>query len=453
MSECGLEVLDVDTFLDLGNLKWLDLSNNHIKTIQANTFRGLALDHLFLNGNRNIQLLPGSFDGLFVAGLYLHECSLKSLRPEVIESLNGTLTNLWLNGNELERLDKSLLGVFASFQHMRLGSNPIHCSCEAIWLKEFYDGSVEVFKGATQPSCTQPARLKGKHFGDLSLADFRCHAPVFNNIDVMFTPAHGRLKCSATGEPIPTLFWIQPSGKTTKYGPTSLGEGSLRADGVLDLHIEQAAEQASMMGMYICVAKNEAGNITLAINVSWPTPEGEQTSHGGHRHSNSGSHPQSVTMDNKSQHLQSPTAARLPSTLIVDKLNGFVETDLVTLSSLGTKVELGSELHRLFSVTELVLAVVATHVFTLLLALLLVLLYYRRRTKLRHNQEVLLTDRGIASPLNKIKTSDIVSSSPGDKCSSVPASDILYHNTANFNYGNKNGSLVYPPPPRSIRHN
>jgi len=31
MSECGVESLEVDTFLDLSNLKWLDLSNNRIK--------------------------------------------------------------------------------------------------------------------------------------------------------------------------------------------------------------------------------------------------------------------------------------------------------------------------------------------------------------------------------------------------------------------------------------
>jgi Ran GTPase-activating protein (RanGAP) involved in mRNA processing and transport len=31
MSECGLEQLQVDTFVDLVELRWLDLSNNRLK--------------------------------------------------------------------------------------------------------------------------------------------------------------------------------------------------------------------------------------------------------------------------------------------------------------------------------------------------------------------------------------------------------------------------------------
>lgn len=73
---------------------------------------------------------------------------------------------------------RSLAGVFSSLQHLRLGSNPLHCGCEAVWLMQFYERNAEVFKGASEPSCAAPARLRGQHFNQLSLSDFRCQASV-----------------------------------------------------------------------------------------------------------------------------------------------------------------------------------------------------------------------------------------------------------------------------------
>jgi len=69
---------------------------------------------------------------------------------------------------------RSLTTIFTALQHLRLGSNPLHCGCEAVWLMELYERSGDVFKGASQPSCASPARLRGQHFNELSLSDFRC---------------------------------------------------------------------------------------------------------------------------------------------------------------------------------------------------------------------------------------------------------------------------------------
>jgi len=77
-----------------------------VQLIKDYTFRGLTLDHLFLNGNRQIQLEAGSFEGLITAGLYLHDCSLRRLRVEVLAPLNVTLRNLWVNGNDIERIGR-----------------------------------------------------------------------------------------------------------------------------------------------------------------------------------------------------------------------------------------------------------------------------------------------------------------------------------------------------------
>ena len=54
-------------------------------------------------------------------------------------------------------------------------------------------------QGAEPPSCLTPMKLAGKFFNQLSQDDFRCTAPVFNNIDAVFNEEQGRLRCTATG--------------------------------------------------------------------------------------------------------------------------------------------------------------------------------------------------------------------------------------------------------------
>ena len=263
-SECGIETIEAGAFVDLKNLQWLDISNNRIRIIADETFRGLSLQHLFLNGNRNIQLGPRSFDGEFATnGLYLHDCSLSWINPDVLTPLGTSLRFLWLNGNELEKLERRFLPYFLRLRHLRLGSNPLRCNCEAVWLKEFYDKNGEIFKGAVAPSCLAPKSLKGKYFTELSLFDLRCQAPQFKNIDVSMKAGNVRLGCKATGDPAPALFWIRPSGKTTKFSPP-MEEDVLASDAVLQL---DPIDPDAVPGMYVCVATNEAGNATLTVNI------------------------------------------------------------------------------------------------------------------------------------------------------------------------------------------
>lgn len=424
LSECGIETIEVETFVDLGNLKWLDLSNNRIRVLQDYTFRGLQLQHLFLNGNRNMQLRTRSFAGLETTGLYLHECSLKRLHPDVLFQLNLTLKYLWLDGNELERLDKKLLPLFQSLSHLRLGSNPFHCNCEVIWLKEFYDKNGEIFKGSPPPSCLTPMKLKGKFFNTLSLFDFRCSPPVFNNIDAVFDSSQGRLRCTASGDPAPTLFWIQPSGESSRYSPPQDDEARSN-EGVLAISPSPAAgpnspagdQKDDLSGMYICLAFNDAGNVTLTLNVSWPhLKNGLRTDlpptlgHRGHHHH--GRHP---------HHIETPGSSLPPSTLPPTKstktsrshddvsdvsnqnnvnnnknspaANGKDRSfnNFTALHTFDNVYDFNSRRSggRLFNLTELVGAIIGTHVCTLLLCLILMPIYLKRQWKKRHSHHAL----------------------------------------------------------------
>ena len=206
LSECGLEQIEVGAFSDLAHLRWLDLSNNRIKAIDARTFDGLTLQHLFINGNRNVRIVDESFAGLATTGLYLHDCSLRDIRPESVVRLNFTLRYLWLNGNELERLDPRLQQLFEVLLHLRLGTNPLRCNCWAVWLKRFFDESRDMFKGALPPTCLRPRSLKGRPFTNITIHDLRCQVwknNTFKNrstcFDVSFSGVYRRLSSSSLG--------------------------------------------------------------------------------------------------------------------------------------------------------------------------------------------------------------------------------------------------------------
>lgn len=263
MSECGIEELEPSTFADLFGLRWLDVSNNRLRRLERDTFRDLSLEHLFLNGNREIEILPDSFHGLATTGLYLHDCLLSSLAPEALHPVRSGLRYLWLNGNRLERVDRGLLEVFSSLHHLRLGSNPLLCNCDVIWLKEFFDSNEDIFRGALPPTCAWPAKLKARHFSELDVELFRCRVPMFSRVEAFFNDSQIRLNCRATGDPAPSLYWIQPSGSASRYSPPADLEVQ-ENEGVLLIGGDPADSQR---GMYICIANNEAGNVTLTIDI------------------------------------------------------------------------------------------------------------------------------------------------------------------------------------------
>jgi len=383
----------VGTFSDLSHLRWLDLSNNRIRALAAGTFAGLALQHLFLNGNRHVELVPGSFDGLVTTGLYLHDCSLSRLPADVLKPLNATLRYLWLNGNELTVVDVGLLPLFDSLSHLRLGSNPLHCNCEMTWLKDTFDRSPNTFRGAAAPSCLTPVRLRGRYFGDLQPTDFRCQPPAFSDIETAFGADAGgaRLRCTAVGDPAPTLYWIQPSGKTTRYA-APIGDEVRRNVGLLTVRETDtgSAEASSLFGMYICVANNEAGNVTLTINVSWPFASSNRVSSTAAGEFQTPLPPPS----NAESNAVVPTSR---TSLDLARLGNYTVFD-VTASSGSDDDEEEAELtvgsrQKLFTVTELVCAIIGTHLGTLALCLIALPLLYRRRRWVAERDK---RDRGAA---------------------------------------------------------
>lgn len=400
MSECGIDDIEVGAFSELVNLRWLDLSNNRIKVLRRLVFEGLNLQHLFLNGNRHLTLIAGSLEGLMTTGLYLHDSSLTEIPPDVLSPLNSTLRYLWLNGNELTGLDVPLRGLLYTLIHLRLGSNPLHCNCELMWLKEFHDRNGDVFKGAASPSCFSPSRLKGKLFNQVTLFDFSCQVPAFTDIEVAFGLSGARLKCTAAGDPMPTLYWIQPSGKATKYSSKSDDEETGRNEGVLT--VNEVKDLESLRGMYICVAHNEAGNVTLTINVSWSDVNSSGTSRESLIALNSpvlNASPHPLTEDDSSKRILFLDSHfgpdEVPGRAVDLEEEQVVELQLprtrVAINSTGIPRRSKEDPEPLFTVVELVCAVFGTHLCTMFICLVAISKFYRCRVKPKSSAQEKLT--------------------------------------------------------------
>jgi len=98
-------------------------------------------------------------------------------------------------------------------------------------------------------------------------------APMFNEVEATFNvdESAGRLTCVASGEPAPMLYWIQPSGKATRYSAPSTSDDDQLGlnEAVLELGRDGRTDPDES-GMYICVADNDAGNATLTVSLPSP---------------------------------------------------------------------------------------------------------------------------------------------------------------------------------------
>lgn len=377
LSECSVDAVEVGAFEALKSLRWLDMSNNRIRIIEPETFRGLRLQHLFLNGNRNLVLVPDSFAGFLTTGLYLHDCSLVSVDPDVFRPLNATMRYLWLNGNDMERIDPDFRSVFATLLHLRLGTNPLDCGCDAVWLKKFFDENVEILRGSLPPSCLTPRKLRGRYFNELAPFDLRCRAPQFTTVEAHFGPEATRLRCSASGLPVPVLYWTGPSGSTVRFVPSSEGDDWAQDhEAVLTVPLPPEADRRDhVTENYICSASNDAGNVTLTVSV----PSTAMTSGKG-----STTSPNSVTqVETEGWADQSSIVTQVQ--ISVPDLAG--ESDRRLLfhhpEPNETQPDLWRRLRtdRTFSLAELAWAVMLTHLGTMTVSLLVVVVVFfvRRR--------------------------------------------------------------------------
>ena len=193
----SLRVIPKDVFIPLQNsLERLDLSGNILKSIELGALDGMSsLKTLELNDNKMASLQNGLFNHLVrLSSLNLQENKLSSL-PDKIFSNQKRLSILNLASNSFSDLPQATLQVskelisldlshnqihmfgvctankFPNLEFLSLKSNPLHCDCNLLLLKE------------SQPNlniegiCTSPTEFENQHIAKTSMPN-RCFSEI-----------------------------------------------------------------------------------------------------------------------------------------------------------------------------------------------------------------------------------------------------------------------------------
>nr|XP_022908749.1 protein slit [Onthophagus taurus] len=183
-------------FQHLTKLRILQLTDNHIHTIEKDTFKNLnTIERLRLNGN-NLRHIP---DNLFSFQTNLFRLDLSHNQISVIgrKTLRGisAIKNLQLDNNGITCIDDQALRFFKDleilslnnnnltwigrdmFKNMfrlrvlKLNDNLLHCDCQLSWLARYLRHNARLGQNT---KCHSPNHIKGQNVVDLREQEFKC---------------------------------------------------------------------------------------------------------------------------------------------------------------------------------------------------------------------------------------------------------------------------------------
>ncbi|XP_067892986.1 type III endosome membrane protein TEMP [Heterodontus francisci] len=156
----------------LGNLVFLNLSNNHIPTLNREIFMSLKMLKVLDLSNCKIDMLhPMAFKGLIsLHSLILKNNRIKDLAPRFLSDMQA-LSILDLKNNKLTIVTIQLLEKFEEIHEVRLQGNSWVCDCALYplqkWLMLQLDHAEEIH-------CVSPPDLQGKNLLNLDLSPVSC---------------------------------------------------------------------------------------------------------------------------------------------------------------------------------------------------------------------------------------------------------------------------------------
>ena len=155
-----LESIPDEAFAGLGQLTYLNLDQNHLKTVTHRMFSDLSkLEELNLNNNQIVTIHDNAFDDLgqlrylyignnrlkavnhtmfshlsHLEVLVLYDNQLETIHDDAFLGLAGLL-HLSLLKNRLSSLSVSLARTMSHLERVDLRDNPLVCDCQLAWLQ------------------------------------------------------------------------------------------------------------------------------------------------------------------------------------------------------------------------------------------------------------------------------------------------------------------------------
>ncbi len=260
-------------FPDLGVL---DVSRNHIRSLEHTDFTNLQSLNALLMSNNELQALPPSMGEALqqLVVLDVSNNSLSTLQPETLNQLSSRLHTLDVQNNSIQILPSELGPRFRQLTALKLQGNPFHCNCQMLWLwewvKDLSFGDVDAVLG----NCHTP---EPKVITQMRPSDFRCSPPLVTfSIGGNFRDGGWlRLRCTSQGDPAPAMLILGPDLENAGAVPewVTLGNSTPPADRSItenNLDITLQDFNCSQHATFTCVTSNLEGtkNATDSVNQS-----------------------------------------------------------------------------------------------------------------------------------------------------------------------------------------
>lgn len=291
LRNAGIHEIHADSFRDMRILVEIDLSDNHVRTLEPDTFLGNErLRILILSGNPLGGLKSHQFPVLqHLRNLELQRCSLTDIHGQAFVRLLG-LESLKLDGNELEYLEASVISSLPRLKTLTLDGNRWSCDCRLRGFRTWLIPETPSKLYSVPQSCSKPERLKGRRWEEVKPVEFACEPEVFVLASTIQEETNGNLSlaCLATGDPEPEVWWQLNGGPVNltrandqPYLGTYVSHVSSDANYVLYTEkTERSTDRWSNLtvynasdgdaGEYACFAKNIAGLARDTVSVAIP---------------------------------------------------------------------------------------------------------------------------------------------------------------------------------------
>lgn len=295
LRNAGIYEIHADSFKDMRILIEIDLSDNHVMSLEPDTFVGNErLRILILSGNPLGTLCDKQFPVLqHLRNLELQRCSLTEIHGNAFGHLVG-LEFLKLDGNQLEYLESSVIAGLSKLKTLTLDGNRWRCDCRLRGLRAWLIPDAPSKLYSVSQMCSGPARLKDRRWEDVKPSEFACEPEVFVLASSIQEETNGNLSlaCLATGDPEPEVWWQlngspvnatksdQPYTGTLVMYATSEVTNSNNDDDDDNDKLFRIAERWSNLtvynasdgdaGEYTCFARNIAGHARDTVSVAIP---------------------------------------------------------------------------------------------------------------------------------------------------------------------------------------
>ncbi|XP_058810829.1 leucine-rich repeat-containing protein 24-like [Phymastichus coffea] len=286
LRNAGIHQIHADAFRDMRILVEVDLSDNHVASLDAQTFAGNErLRLLVLSGNPIAALGPRQFPPLqHLRILELQRCALRRVHAAAFQQLPA-LESLSLDANQLEFLDADSVAGLKKLKTLGLDNNPWQCDCRLRDFCRLITAASSNRLYSLPQRCRGPERLKGRRWEEVKPGEFACEPTVTLPQSSIQEEINGNvsLACLASADPEPEVWWqlnggplngsrrandeVGPPGGIVTYS-TSLETRGRLVERWSNLTIYNASD--SDAGEYTCHARNVAGTARDTVAVSIP---------------------------------------------------------------------------------------------------------------------------------------------------------------------------------------